>query len=106
MLVLLIIPMLILTLGCWPIWALAQHIKRHKDYTLFAGWDSRRIKHPDQYAAHLCKGLEQFSVFLAVAAFLLVLPIFPTWFKVSCLLIPVLPLLIAYRRAELTNKMY
>ncbi len=103
---LLLITLLILTLGCWPIWALAQHIKRHKDYTLFAGWDPRRMKDPEQYAAHLCKGLEQFSALLAVAAFLLVIPIFPSWFKASCLLLPVLPLLMAYRRAELTNKMH
>ncbi len=56
MLVLSLVALLIIVLGSWPIWALAQHIRRSKDYALFARWQTAKLRQPELYAAQLCRG--------------------------------------------------
>jgi hypothetical protein len=104
MLVMFLVAVLIIMLGCWPIWALAQHIKRSKDYSLFCGWQPAKLRQPELYAAQLCRGLEQFAVALAIAALSLMIPSIPIWLKASLLIgLPFIVLLHAIIRAEQSN---
>lgn len=101
---LILIVFLIIVLGCWPIWALAQYIKRSKDYSLFAGWQAEQLRQPELYAAELCRGLEHFAIALAIAALSLLLPFIPIWLKASLLIgLPFVVLLRAFIRAQLSN---
>jgi hypothetical protein len=105
MLVLSLVALLIIVLGSWPIWALAQHIKRSKDYSLFANWQPVKRRQPELYAAQLCRGLEHFAIALAIAALSLVIPSIPLWLKASLLIgLPFIVLLHAFIRAEQSNR--
>lgn len=105
MLVLSLVALLIIVLGSWPIWALAQHIKRSKDYSLFASWQPAKRRQPELYAAQLCRGLEHFAIALAIAALSLLIPLIPIWLKASLLIgLPLIVLLYAFIRAERSNR--
>lgn len=95
------ISLLIIAIGPVPCYLLANHILRHKNYSVLAGFDAERIQNHDAYAMAICRGVKGFAVVMAAVALLHGLNfIGPVLFTTGILLLPLLPLFYGFRQAK------
>lgn len=95
------ISLLIITMGPLPCYLLANHILRHKNYSMLAGFAADRIKNQDAYAQAICRGIKGFALVMAAVTLLHGLNCLgPVLFTAGILLLPLLPLFYGFRQAK------
>jgi len=95
------ISLFIISIGPLPCYLLANHILRHKHYTMLSGFDASRIVDQDAYAKAICQGVKGFAWVMAAVALLHGLNfIGPVLFTAAIVLLPLLPLFYGFYQAK------